>query len=222
MEAAAYCPACGSRLPDNALFCSQCAAPVKCQACSRLLPTGAAFCSDCGTPIRQIELAQPKRHGSLAPKQALVAAGVVVAGILAWAGITQIRSQMATQAAQRQQAAVCSELATLRQNLISQGVSFELGDLVDVGGMVQVQVAKYFFGPSAQVPTTQILQLNQAVSQRNAVPRIGAQPSRAFYILAKIDPLGIPGTVVDLIDSTKPMPSSGDLRVAALASGICP
>ncbi|MGH2363653.1 MAG: hypothetical protein ACRDHX_03255, partial [Chloroflexota bacterium] len=111
---------------------------------------------------------------------------------------------------------------SLRQDLISQGVSFEIGDLVDVGGMAQVQVAKSYFGPSAQVPTTQILQLSSALSQHRAVPRIGNQPSRACYILAKIDPLGIPGNVVDLSDASKPMPSTGDLRVAALASGICP
>ncbi|MGH2364104.1 MAG: zinc ribbon domain-containing protein [Chloroflexota bacterium] len=88
---AAYCPACQSALVENALFCSRCAAPVKCRACGRRLPSGAAFCSDCGSPVRHDSGTAKKGGPRGALKPIGISAAVVAAGIIAWAGITQVR-----------------------------------------------------------------------------------------------------------------------------------
>ena len=149
--------------------------------------------------------------------------------LIAWFAISQIRDrvrveQLAAQARAEasRQAAVCSELLALRANLISQGESLELGDLVDFGGVAQVTVATYYFGPSSQVPNMQYFYMSSAPGNvGRPSPGVAGLSGKAFYILAKINTLGIPGTIIDLLPATSAPPPTGNMKIVGLVGSQC-
>lgn len=67
-----FCPNCGSKLPEDAAFCSECGAKIQtstpglCKVCGAKLQEGAEFCIECGTAVN-LEASRPMEPSQASP-----------------------------------------------------------------------------------------------------------------------------------------------------------
>jgi class 3 adenylate cyclase/tetratricopeptide (TPR) repeat protein len=66
MERTKGCPNCGSEIPGDSRFCSQCGAPqaLNCAACGHANAAGSRFCVQCGTKLGEPTPASPSAAGA--------------------------------------------------------------------------------------------------------------------------------------------------------------
>ena len=71
-----FCPDCGNKLPDGAIFCSVCgakmqaSAPGVCTSCGNKLPESGTFCSSCGVKMQTSAPGMCKNCGNKLPEDA--------------------------------------------------------------------------------------------------------------------------------------------------------
>ena len=78
-----FCPNCGNKLPEGAVFCSGCgvktqaSAPGVCTACGATLPEGAEFCIGCGKAVNSATSESMEPHHVATPAPPQSGAGLV-------------------------------------------------------------------------------------------------------------------------------------------------